>query len=358
MQQTKTLFLQISIFLVIVLIFSFCTKNPVGNGGGPNGGGPEPFILPNYFGYPAWHPEGTWIAADHGDSLDTDGDGQNDEYFGGIWLVHAETGSTQPLIRGYSSPAWSLDGTHLAMESGGQIFTIEVTSLDPALVDTSSLLQLTTEGRNFFPDWSPDGKWIVYDSDIDDTKYDIWIMESDGENKKNISGESDSLDQGGWRIPNWSPNGKYIVHERYVSGGDSGPEIVIMDTSGQNPVYLTLNYEGADMYPRYSPDGTRIAWYAHRETSSGNWAMNVWIMNSDGSNPKKVTSDHAWSFDWSPDGNQMVFLYWDTLHEQTGNGQLWLVNVDGSGLRQLTHFIDTIHYPNQNRKEGSAMRAE
>ena len=327
------------IYLIYVLILCFfvisCNISPDEDDN--DGVRPEPFILPKYFDSPAWHPEGTWIAADHYDSLDTDGDGRNDDYFVGIWLVHSETGTTQPLMRGFGNPAWRPDGTQLAMEAGGQIFTIKITSLEPVEVDTNTLFQLTFEGRNYFPDWSPNGKWIVYDSDIDDTKYDIWIMDSDGGNKKNVSGESDSLDQGGWRIPNWSPDGKYIVHERYVSGGDSGPEIVIMDTMGQNPVYLTLNNERSDQYPRYSPDGTRIAWYTKPRVGP----PAIWVLNSDSSNLRKVSPDYAWRSDWSPDGSQLVFLYLNYENrDHPGNGELWLINVDGSGLRQLTYFKD------------------
>ncbi|MCH7613253.1 MAG: PD40 domain-containing protein [Candidatus Marinimicrobia bacterium] len=327
------------IYLIYVLILCFfvisCNISPDEDDN--DGVRPEPFILPKYFDSPAWHPEGTWIAAYHYDSLDTDGDGRNDDYFVGIWLVHSETGTTQPLIRGFGNPAWSSDGTQLVMEAGGQIFTIKITSLEPVEVDTNTLFQLTFEGRNYFPDWSPNGKWIVYDSDIDDTKYDIWIMDSDGGNKKNVSGESDSLDQGGWRIPNWSPDGKYIVHERYVSGGDSGPEIVIMDTMGQNPVYLTLNNERSDQYPRYSPDGTRIAWYTKPRVGP----PAIWVLNSDSSNLRKVSPDYAWRSDWSPDGSQLVFLYLNYENrDHPGNGELWLINVDGSGLRQLTYFKD------------------
>lgn len=293
------------IILLAALLWgaSFCNQNPVDDDDGP-GGGPEPPILSYYFDYPAWHPGGTWIAASHGDSLDTDGDGQDDEYFGGIWLIHATTGTTQPLVKGFGTPAWNPDGTQLAMGAGGQIFTIGVTSLEPARVDTNSLLQLTSEGRNYFPDWSPDGQWIVYDSNAD-RAYDIWKMLYDGTRKRKLS-----TDDIGGRIPNWSPDGKYIVHERYFSDANGPPDIVIMDTSGHNAVRLTANKSG-DQYPRYSPDGT---------------------------NPRKVTSDHAWRFDWSPDNKQLVFLYWDTLYEQTGNGELWLVNINGTGLRQLTHY--------------------
>lgn len=221
------------------------------------------------------------------------------------------------------------------LERGGQIFTIEVSSLNLARVDTNSFLQLTTVGRNFFPAWSPDGERIVYDSDVDDSKYDIWIMESDGESKINISGESDSLDQGGWRMPNWSPSGKYIVHKRYMAGVNGG-EIAVMDTTGKNSVRLTFD-DRDDAHPQYSPDGTKIAFYSQPRT--GPEAV-ILMINSDGSNLRTVSPEYAWAFDWSPDGKRFVFLFWDGLNERPGNGELWLINVDGSGLRQLTHFKD------------------
>ena len=38
------------------------------------------------------------------------------------------------------------------------------------------------------------------------------------------------------------------------------------------------------------------------------------------------------------EGRKLVFLFWDDLNHRRGNGQLWLVKTDGSGLRQLTRF--------------------
>ncbi|MDR9415578.1 MAG: hypothetical protein RI564_04785, partial [Gracilimonas sp.] len=70
---------------------------------------------PVYFGSPAWHPDGEWIAAEHTDSFDTNQDGYIDSTSSGIWLVHAKTGETQPLLPFGNAPAWNPAGTHLAV---------------------------------------------------------------------------------------------------------------------------------------------------------------------------------------------------------------------------------------------------
>lgn len=302
---------------------------------------PEPELLPAFFANPAWHPDGEWIAVEHADSVDTDGDGSFDQKFGGIWLVHSETGERQPLISGFGNPAWSPNGRKLALERRGQIFTVEVMSLQPARIDSSSLRQLTTEGRNFFPAWSPDGEWIAYDNTVCGGGTDpvptpnscgVLIMDKDGQNMRLISRYS--------RMPSWHPAElKVIFRNRAVlEGGD-----VIGDTLWTYDIQLNIrkliifltepNYN--NHFPKYSPDGAKIAFYSQPRTGP---QAAIWMMNSDGSNLRKVSPDYAWSFDWSPDGKKLVFVFWDGYHERRGNGQLWLMNVDGSGLRQLTHF--------------------
>lgn len=291
--------------------------------------GPDPTPLPAYFDHPAWHPDGEWIAVEHADDIDADGDGKPDRGFAGIWLVHAVTGEKQPLISGFGLPAWSPDGKKLALMQSAQIFTIEVNSLQPARVDTNSLVQLTTEGRNFYPDWSPDGEWIAYDSNHNTPNgmNFIWKMKVNGSEKTRITF---APEMGEIRQPNWSPAGD-IVHIRYLVGVFSS-EIFTMNSNGQSPRRLTEN-EASDLGPKYSPDGTKIAFYSQRSGPSA-----IWVMNSDGSSARKVSPDYVYRFDWSPDGKKFVFLYWEHFNPRRGNGQLWLINTDGSGLRQLTHF--------------------
>ena len=137
------------------------------------------------------------------------------------------------------------------------------------------------------------------------------------------------------RQPYWSPDGK-IAHIRYLVGVFSS-EIFTMSSNGNNPIRLTKN-DATDFNPKYSPDGTKVAFYSKPRTGPESV---IRMINIDGSNLRKVSPEYAWQFDWSPDGSKFVFLFWDGLNDRPGNGELWLINVDGSGLRQLTHFKDS-----------------
>jgi len=292
---------------------------------------PPSYILPAYYGSPAWHPGGTWIAANHGDSLDADGDGRYDEYFGGIWLVHAETGTTQPLVRRFGYPAWSPDGIHLAMGAGGHIFTIEVTSLDPAQVDTNTLRQLTNEGANFFPAWSPNGQWIAYDNTncggpnkpAPPNSCGILAIKSDGSNKKYIVGG---------RYPDWSPGGSYLTYvgfhgEIYRVNINDTTEVMRLTFLNQVDIYATEN-----LHPKYLPDGTRIAF---QYGPAGTYPA-IWIMNTDGSQLKELIQGPARAPSWSPDGKQIVFVRHHLYDPIPGNGHLWLFDIASLKMRQLT----------------------
>ena len=261
---------------------------------------------------PSWSPDGEWIVYSHSQFYDCDGNLTPDT--SGLYMIKSDGSNKTLFIPGFfNNPDWAPDGEWVAFGTGAQIYKIKS--------DGDSLTQLTTEGRNFFPAWSSDGLRIVFDSDINDTKYDIWIMDSDGTNKINISGESDSIDQGGWRNPDWSPDGKLIAHERYISGGVIGTEIFVMDTSGTNSIILSPGG-----MPIYSRDGTKILIVVQPEGSF----PQLWKMGSDGENKKQLTQNSGWTGDWSPDGQQIVFTNPD-------NGRLWLMDSDGSNWRQLTY---------------------
>lgn len=289
------------------------------------GVGPETCLYSTFFSDPAWHPDSRYLAAEHADSLDTDGDGRLDAFFTGIWLVDAETGATQPLLAGFSDPAWSPDGQRLAVHSGAQIYTVEVENLNPARVDTASLRQLTTEGRNFFPAWSPDGEWIAYDSNVDDPDggYAIWTTQADGSEKQRVVPG---------RFADWAPGGDALIYEGLYS---DIYRVLLADTS--SIVRLTFD-DNPDMQPRYSPDGTQVAFTTEVLREGQRPARYLHLVNPDGSGLYRLSPDDAWSFDWSPDSQRLVFLRLVVTEPARWSGQLWLINADGTGLRQLTDY--------------------
>jgi len=82
--------------------------------------------------------------------------------------------------------------------------------------------------------------------------------------------------------PDWSPDGKKIV---FVSNRDDNLEIYVMNADGSNQVNLTNNYNN-DFDPVWSPDGERIAFVSGRDRNN-----EIYVMNADGSEPRRLTDN-------------------------------------------------------------------
>lgn len=99
-----------------------------------------------------------------------------------------------------------------------------------------------------------------------------------------------------------------------------------MDVDGGNRTRLTLEKKlpgVEDSNPRWSPDGTRIA-FQRTTTKPGTWSTDVWVVNWDGTGATNVTSSPAYreqSPAWSPDGSRIAFYV-----EETGGSDEWLAH--------------------------------
>ncbi len=163
--------------------------------------------------------------------------------------------------------------------------------------------------------------------------YEIFVMTPTGARLTNLTNSwADDL------APVWSPDGRRVA---FVSLRDTvagkwglGPSsIYVMDfdpTSGTRvgEPFAVTDKNTNDGWPTWSPDGQRIAFQSDR---SGNW--DIWAVNLDGSGLTNLTnhpSDDRYPA-WSPDGNQMAFT-----SNRTGDSEVWLMNIDGSGAANLT----------------------
>jgi len=266
---------------------------------------------------PDWSPDGQTIAFVHcanfsvqGDSISgiyfVDSDGSNRRlFFRCAW-------ETAGVYRGLIyDPRWSPDGQWLVFSMGAQIWKVKVNG--------DSLTQLTTEGRNFYPDWSPGGTKIAYDAELDTGMTSIFVMDANGSNKSRLIGA---------RQPSWSPDGAKIIYQGWTSGTSSS-EIFIMDADGQNPRNLTNELIGNDGVPEMSPDGSKII-FERQMMDNTELYPRVWVMDADGSNQRKLSEGAAEGPSWSPDSKKIVFM------NLLVDGKLWTMDPDGSDKKPLT----------------------
>jgi TolB protein len=214
-------------------------------------------------------------------------------------------------------------------DGAGQILYVSSKTGDPdiylANADGSGEAKNLTNNTadDLFPAWSADGKKIAFSSDRDGIA-NIYVMDADGQNVKQITQEKEIC-----RAPAWSPDGKKIVFTRHVEGGV--PDLFVMDADGKNMVNVT-NDPGYDADAAWSPDGKKIVFTSLR---GGNQGFHLYTIDPDGKNLKELTTeDNPQGYvypAWSPDGKQIAFGH------AVGDGmEIFVVDADGKNLKQLS----------------------
>lgn len=260
-----------------------------------------------------------------------------------------------------------------AAQTRGAIFTINP--------DGTGIRQLTHRGNDLLdtePDWSPDGKWIAFQRVAPGKPSRLFKMRANGTHLTRLG---DNPCAAGSCVedvaPLWSPDGNQIVFTRF-DNDDGMVYVMRSDGTHVRQVQGTARYGGG--FAQWSPDGTRLVFSGVKDTggmavftirlkgtharrltpwklhagggdwsSNGRWILleshggqdrqdNLYLVHPNGTDLHKITSSpahvHQWgSYSFSPDGTMIT-----VAHNVSGdqNPDVWVMNLDGSGLRNVT----------------------
>jgi len=282
------------------------------------------------------------------------------------------------LTSGPSSVSWSPDSKEVVYSMAGSLWRQKI--------DSKEAQQITDgAGYDYQPDWSPDGKSVIYVSYQKDAM-ELWLLDL-------ASGRSAQLTNGGAvnLEPRWSPDGKQIAFvstqynkrfhifradvndgkldkevrltgeskselpRYYYSAFDTeispvwtrdGKEILFVSNRGHihgsggfwrmraepGAEALEIHYEETNWKarPDFSPDGSRMVYSSYL----GGQSHNLWVMPSHGGDAFPLTYD-GWdctNVRWSPDGKQLTFI---TNYGGAATTKIEFRDVPGGSLGEL-----------------------
>jgi Tol biopolymer transport system component len=265
----------------------------------------------------------------------------------GLWIVDVDTGEKRQIVTEDSvQPSWSPSGSRIAFwaargpQRQRDILTVPAAGGEAVLVTDDAAL-------DWNPVWAPDGAALYFASDRGGSM-NLWRVPVDERSGRPL-GQPESLtlpsgyvghmsvsadgrriafasievDMNVQRLAMDPASEKILGEPHAVTSGSKvwgavdltrdGESIVMGSSRSQEDLFVAradgsglrqlTNDAALDRFPRWSPDGKRIAFYSNR---AGGWE--AWTINADGSGLAQLTRQAGAHYPvWSPDGSKMLF---------------------------------------------------
>jgi Tol biopolymer transport system component len=245
---------------------------------------------------------------------------------GTVFLTVVPAHATFPGTNGRI--AYSLD-----TGSGAQIYTIKH--------EGTGKRQITrVDGDAVGPDWSPNGRKIVFELDHPNDRCSVELMNADGTHMRDLTGTGHPCDSS----PAFMPGGDRVV---FTAEGGSGP-IMSMNLEGgdRRVIFRSQSYKKE---PQVSPDGRRVLFLVEKVLPKLHlgYEENVKALHSVRMNGTDLKTVVPFDFDvcacggdWAPNGERIAFSNNAGAADepQTLPTNLATIRPDGTGLRFLTHY--------------------
>jgi len=275
------------------------------------------------FGFrPTWNPQGTELAFA---TENVDVNPQNFVSRSELWVVDVGSGELRQIsLPDAVLPSWSPHGERIAFTGRGiyvKVWTVPAAGGEPLAVTTGA-------ARDWSPVWSPDGRYLYFVSDRQGSM-NLWRVRIDETSGRTLA-EPEPITTPATALAHVSLSGDgRLVAYTSVSVTSNIQRVgfdPIRGTIRGEPVWLTT---GSRRWgnPQPSPDGQQVVFYSLVEPEG-----HLYVMNADGTGLRQLTGDTAMDRmpSWSPDG-QWISFYSD----RSGRLQIWKLRPDGSELQPL-----------------------
>jgi TolB protein len=153
---------------------------------------------------------------------------------------------------------------------------------------------------------------------------EMYAVDFDGANVQKLTDEKSVI-----LSPDWSPNGRFIV---YTSYKEHNPDLILLDPDGRRRRRPLLRLPGINSAPAWSPDGSKISLVLSKDSNSEIYVLNRW---------RKLTRlTRHFNIDtsptWSPDGKKIAFT---SDRSGTGRPQIYIMDAtsgDRTGVKRIT----------------------
>jgi len=245
-------------------------------------------------------------------------------------------GEAKPISVGNLSaygPAWTEDGGEIVFWSGPNQFGLWRISVSGSAGRSAQPQRLEALGENAVEAAiSRRGHRLAY-VNVFPSYPNIWRIAAPRGPRARDAKSTGSVDRATRFIsstradfaPQFSSDGKRIA---FMSSRSGNWEIWVCNSDGSNPIQLTSFRGPMVTNPRWSPDGERIAFDSNAEGE-----YDVWVSGASGGKPERMTTDPAndGNPSWSRDGQ---WIYFDSA--RTGEKQVWKIPANGGEAIQVT----------------------
>jgi len=211
--------------------------------------------------------------------------------------------------------------------------------LPPAVLALLALTAATAEA------WPGLNGYMVYGSNRTGSQFsdDIYVSPLDVETPKQLTFRRADDGQ-----PAWSPDGRRLAFKTTQAGSN---QLAVINADGSGETLLTRTFRFSEGQPAWSPDVTKPMKLLYRRTPENPLVQNadIWVLDIDASAKDPMqpvtqavllrTGDERYP-SYSPDGTQIAFRGDVDLAEPSGDEEIYVMNADGTNVRQLTSNAD------------------